>query len=188
MVLDGICIGRPRCSFQDPIPCTNQLPSSKARFCKAHDHERFSCAVTTCRQPVTSGFSTCENPEHRLLESNRAARHTAFFQLKHVLARQGILVPENSTDPVDITDEVEQLDGPEKQGPSAIFVEDLAQISCPDKEDQPVKLKAVFGRIRSHAELVFHRPCGIMVRRVTCMRAESLTQVTVSSSFKVLLQ
>ncbi|KAE9402674.1 hypothetical protein BT96DRAFT_816169 [Gymnopus androsaceus JB14] len=147
MVLNGICIGRPHCSFQGPIPCTNKLPSSKAHFCEEHDCERFVCAVTTCHEPVANGFSTCKNPDHHLLESNRAARHTAFFQLKHVLARQGIFVPASSTDPVDVLDEIEQPNGPEHQGPSATFVGDLALIDCPDKKDQPVKLKAVFGHI-----------------------------------------
>ncbi|KAE9403482.1 hypothetical protein BT96DRAFT_1080003 [Gymnopus androsaceus JB14] len=175
LVANGICIGHPRCAFQDSLPCKNPLSSSKDWFCTLHQDENQICAITLCRHPVVAGFLTCDDPEHCRMENNRSSCQKAMFQLKHVLACQGIVQTANSQELNDIpNDDVERTDGPDAPGPSTIFVEDSKD--CLEKEDNR-NLKAIFGRLRTHAELVFHRPCGIMVHQTTCLRAEILTQV-----------
>ncbi|KAE9395404.1 hypothetical protein BT96DRAFT_861954, partial [Gymnopus androsaceus JB14] len=154
LVADGICIGHPRCAFQDSLPCKNPLSSSKDRFCTLHQDENQICAITLCRHPVVAGFLTCDDPEHRRMENNRSSRQKAMFQLKHVLARQGIVQTANSQELDDVpNDDVERTDGPDAPGPSTTFVEDSKD--CPEKEANE-NLKAIFGRLRTHAELVFH--------------------------------
>ncbi|KAJ3871030.1 hypothetical protein F5051DRAFT_341442 [Lentinula edodes] len=176
LVVDGICIGHPRCAFQAPTPCENPLSSVKHRFCSFHQDEEQICSIVSCRDFVEAGFLTCNHPDHRQLEINRNRRQKAMFQLKNVLAWQGIAQPSNLQELEDIPDDIEHSDGPYAPGPSTTFSEDSKD--CPDKDNNDTKLKGIFGRLRTHAELVFHRPCGIMVRRVSCLRAESLTQVS----------
>ncbi|KAF9077119.1 hypothetical protein BDP27DRAFT_1208981 [Rhodocollybia butyracea] len=180
LVVDGICIGRPCCAYQLE-PCKNPLMSKHARFCAVHAPESLVCAVVTCRSAVDEGYLTCSEPAHRQLESNRRERQKAMFYLSQVHHRHGISHPANSLEPDDLADDIELPDGPEAPQQSTTFT---AQDQCPDKEDESArKLRGVFGRNRTHAEVVFHRPCGIMIRRETCYKAETLTQITVSASY-----
>ncbi|KAF9061180.1 hypothetical protein BDP27DRAFT_1338495 [Rhodocollybia butyracea] len=177
LVVDGICIGRPCCAYQLE-PCKNPLMSKHARFCAVHAPESLVCAVVTCRSAVDEGYLTCSEPAHRQLESNRRERQKAMFYLSQVHHRHGISHPANSLEPDDLADDIELPDGPEAPQQSTTFT---AQDQCPDKEDESArKLRGVFGRNRTHAEVVFHRPCGIMIRRETCYKAETLTQITES--------
>ncbi|KAJ3866310.1 hypothetical protein EV359DRAFT_36897 [Lentinula novae-zelandiae] len=172
LVVDGICIGRPCCAYQGEA-CKKPLPSNKHRFCIDHTPEALVCAVTSCRAGVETGFLTCHDRFHRQLETNRKERQKSMFYLSQVHHRHGISNPSDSIDPTDIADDVELADGPEEPQKSTTFA-----VDCPDKEEINPKLRAMFGRNRTHAEVVMHRPCGIMIRRKTCYKAETLSHIT----------
>ncbi|THU81897.1 hypothetical protein K435DRAFT_692663 [Dendrothele bispora CBS 962.96] len=153
LVADGICIGRPRCAYQMET-CEQPLASNSLRFCESHLAEVETCVVVGCLAPSGNGCLTCDDPSHRRLEKNRQIRGKA-------------------------------CSGPEHSNQSTTFVHDDKHLESTfsngceaDKSEDGPKLKAIFGRLRTHAELVFHCPCGIMVKRATCYKAESLCQMT----------
>lgn len=54
---------------------------------------------------------------------------------------------------------------------------------CPDKPPEGNrKLRAMFGRRRTHNEQLFVRPCGMIIERDTCFGSESVSQIAVCGS------
>lgn len=171
LVGDAVCIGHARCSADGcPIP----LYSHADRFCPSHHYLNYCCAVTTCRAPTTDHRKTCGIPAHRQLEVQHQQRNTAMFQLKGVLQRQAVTHLDDASAVSAVNDAVETNNGPEVPQQSSTFIDDT---DCPAKNEQGPYMKAILGRTRTHAEFTFNRPCGIIISRYTCVKAESLSSV-----------
>jgi hypothetical protein len=115
---------------------------------------------------------TCDSPEHASLEKRHKERGTAFFQLRGKLQRANVANPVDSEAAVLTAEEIEEMEVRDEQ-------EDP---SCPDKPDTGIrKIRAMFGRRRTHNEQIMVRPCGIIVARRTFFGSETTPQTVVST-------
>lgn len=102
------------------------------------------------------------------IEYNQVGK--AAFQLKSRLQRSQVSRQEDSHQVPPDNDEVEST------------------AQCEDKpETGNRKLRALFGRRRTHNEQIFVRPCGIVVARETFYGSETTPQVLVCGSALYLL-
>jgi hypothetical protein len=112
---------------------------------------------------------TCEEPNHSALEKRHKQRGAAFFQLHGKLKRANVGHPIN-TDAAELTAEDVEESGMEGDMP------------CPGKpETGNRKIRALFGRRRTHNEQIMVRPCGIVVARETFFGSETTPQTVVSA-------
>ncbi|KAJ7712770.1 hypothetical protein B0H16DRAFT_1342021 [Mycena metata] len=159
VVIDGISIGHPCCGV---LHCPNSL--NRHRFCTAHAHRHNVCAVEGCEVAADSddGFMTCCDPNHRLLETthNFKKRDKAMFQLRTNITAE----------------EVEELELPS----------DTTDPACPAAKDPSGnrKIRALFGRRKTHNEQIMVRPCGVIVARATFFGSETVTQTVVHLEFR----
>ncbi|TFK45431.1 hypothetical protein OE88DRAFT_1721508 [Heliocybe sulcata] len=159
LVTDGLTIGHPCCAVHN---CHHPLRRTKDRFCAYHADFENICSVEGCDSSVVDDRMTCADPTHRLLEQNYERRDGAMFTLKARLERATVANPVDSMDP----------DAPAEE------TEEIALPSCPSKSTSGNrKLRALFGRRRTHNEQIFVRPCGIIVACATFYGAEGLAQV-----------
>ncbi|KAF7293790.1 hypothetical protein HMN09_01174700 [Mycena chlorophos] len=84
IVTDGISMGHPRC--QD-THCREDLANTRHRFCPSHEGLKNVCSVVGCRKLVRSGFKSCEDPDHKVMEAKHYERGRSAFILKQRLDR-----------------------------------------------------------------------------------------------------
>jgi hypothetical protein len=124
----------------------------------------------------------------------------ANFQLSQKLMRQKVTHPTDSmakkrlVDLVDLEDAEEwfELDPDDGQvrmftvnnpGATGELDPSVPQAPCPSKPDSGnQKIKAQFGRRRTHNEQIIVRPCGIICSRATFFGAEAVSNVLVCHS------
>ncbi|KAJ7627805.1 hypothetical protein DFH06DRAFT_1272919 [Mycena polygramma] len=94
---DGNTIGHRSCKIHD---CKNPLVSQRQHFCADHQHLKAKCAVVDCSLDNVPGRRTCDDPEHRALETAYFKRGDAMFQLRSRLKKAGVSVPDDSV-PID---------------------------------------------------------------------------------------
>ncbi|KDR76382.1 hypothetical protein GALMADRAFT_480195 [Galerina marginata CBS 339.88] len=178
IVTDGITIGHPCCGVAH---CDQPLQNNQDRFCSLHQDEENICAVVNCRNRVEVGYLTCHLEKHRALETHRKMSKKGFFQLRDHLSRQKVTHPNDAFNPEAQDDHIDEtLLGPEDIDPA-----------CQDKdEDGKRRLRARFGRRRSHNEQIFVRPCGIIVARATFFGSETTPQTIdfLQKTFRTLLR
>jgi hypothetical protein len=94
------------------------------------------------------------------------------FQLRTAVARPGVSNPNNAFEAEVTAEEFEELELP-------IGANDPA---CPASKDPAGnrKIRALFGRRKTHNEQIIVRPCGIIVARATFFGSETVTQTVVS--------
>jgi hypothetical protein len=116
---------------------------------------------------------TCDDPHHAALEKRHKQRGTAFFQLRGKLQRASVAQPVDSDAAQPTAEEVEETEIQEGEG----------GLSCPSKpETGNRKIRALFGRRRTHNEQIMIRPCGVIVARQTFFGSETTPQTVVSPS------
>ncbi|KAF4623949.1 hypothetical protein D9613_001395 [Agrocybe pediades] len=164
-VTDGVTIGRPACSSHD---CESPLKSVKDRFCPAHADQDLLCVViTTCSCPAEKGYRTCADGEHRRLEDYNSEKEKAMFQLKERLARLRTSQPREGIP-----------QGAEDTGRDEEVIIDQDGVCDTDKpEEGNQKLRARFGRRRSHNEELCVASCGVIIGRETFYGSEAPTKV-----------
>jgi CxC6 like cysteine cluster associated with KDZ transposases len=212
-VTDGLTIGHPCCTM---FTCPISLASNRHRFCPTHIHLCLQCAVVGCSLPVvklsktidgkvtSSNMKTCSDPVHQEMERLNSEQSRANFQLSRRLMRQNVTHPtdamanKRSADLCDLEDAEEWYEVDPDDGQVQMFtVNDpvatgeldpaVPQAPCPSKPDTGNrKIKAQFGRRRTHNEQVIVRPCGIICSRATFFGAEAVSNVLVSLSFNCL--
>jgi hypothetical protein len=146
-------------------------------------------------------MKTCPDATHQEMERLNSEQSKANFQLSQKLMRQKVAHPNDAMaekrliDLVDLEDaeewfEVDAEDGCVRMftinNPGATGELDIpvpgAQDPCPSKaETGNCKLKAQFGRRRTHNEQIIVRPCGIICSRATFFGAEAVSNVLVCS-------
>ena len=110
---------------------------------------------------------TCDQPDHTVLEKRHKERGTAFFQLRGKLQRATVAHPIDADAAQPTVEEVEEGE--------------VQDVSCPVKPDTGNrKIRALFGRRRTHNEQIMVRPCGIVVARQTFFGSETTPQTVVS--------
>lgn len=159
-VCDGDTIGHSSCRVHD---CKIPLSSHNHRFCPDHDHLNKKCAVTDCLNDCVVGYRTCDEGEHRALEKAYFKRGKALFQLRTRLKKAGVAVP---VDSVPLEDVLES--------------EDDEALECDGKpEGGNRRLRAYFGKRRTHNEQLIMRPCGVILSRATFFGSEAISAVHV---------
>jgi len=185
-------MGCPSCNVHD---CDNPLTSVCDKFCSIHEQLNRVCAVVSCSESVETGFQTCADPEHRSLELHYYERGKAMFQLKSRLHRLKITQTHDSLsmgssstnqtqdriaapNELDVTavdlcpdlrettgdDDEANLEGP-GDSDDQVLVNSAGDL-CDDKpETGNRKLRAQFGRRRSHNEELCVASCGVTFGR-----------------------
>ncbi|KAJ8693235.1 hypothetical protein PTI98_010474 [Pleurotus ostreatus] len=167
-VCDGNNMGHPCCGVHD---CKTPLVSRNDRFCPNHRKRNLKCAIDDCDAPICGRFRTCEDPTHRQLESRYFAKGVSVPQLHSRLLRAtGVVVPNDST----------ALHGDATEPDEHGVIE-----SCEEKPIAPGytkrKLRACFGTNYTHTELLFMRPCGVILSRATLYGSEAISAVNLAA-------
>jgi hypothetical protein len=191
VVIDGVTVGRTCCAVHN---CKVHLQSNKFCFCPDHYNLHFTCSIVSCNAPVTVGAKTCNIPVHKEIERIHTERGRALFELKKKLERARVAHPNNSmAEDVDepmVVDEVaeqefdvnnEGLPMPDRTQNGADLATTTATVTAAATTGQPSKrMKALFGRHRTHNEQLIVAPCGMIMARETFYGAEAVPTVVVS--------
>ncbi|KAJ7165520.1 hypothetical protein C8R43DRAFT_1122234 [Mycena crocata] len=127
-------------------------------------HPHHICVVEGCEQAVEVNFMTCGIAEHRELERNHKKRDKALFQLRGRLQRANVSHPNDAFEAEVTAEEVEEM---------VVGGDDCKAAKDPNGNR---KIRALFGRRRTHNEQIFVRPCGIIVAHATFYASESVSQ------------
>ena len=181
LVIDGVTIGCPCCGI---LHCQTPLTSNRHHYCPSHDGHHHICAVEGCLQPVASRSSpddparqTCNIEAHAALEKQHKQWGSAFFQLRGKLQRAHVAHPVDSDAAEPTVEEVKEME-----------LDSNADSACPSKpEAENRKIRALFGRRRTHNEQIMVRPCGIIVARQMFFGSETTPQTVVSAQFYLVL-
>jgi len=193
-VIDGITIGHPCCASHN---CHEPLKNNRHRYCTHHQLIDKECAIVGCNrfvpepEPNKRKSQVCDDPEHQEIERVRVMRGQARFQLKDRLLRQRVAHPNDST-PQDVgTDDVADVEDPEEEFlldengrvfPDAVQAEQTPDDSAHRDGTMKRKVRAQFGRKRTHNEQIIVAPCGTIIARVTFFGAEAVSSVVVPIS------
>lgn len=161
--------------------------------------------VSSTGKTTTSHAKTCPDPLHQEIERLNKEQSRANFQLSQKLMRQKVghpniaVVDQQVSDLTDLEDidewyEVDPTGGEVRMfsvnNPGATGILDStrlpttiqSQAPCPTHPEQGNrKVKAQFGRRRTHNEQIVVRPCGVICSRATLFGAEAVSNVLVSS-------
>ena len=187
VVIDGVCVGHPCCGVPN---CKIPLKTNRDRFCPVHDSQNRICAVVECRNPVIPGSKVCHLAEHQETEKMHNDQGQSRFQLRERLKRAQIACPNDSASisadsELDLETNLDDslLDDPVDRNGEVEF--DLTQDghAIPTSVGTTTasrKLRAHFGRKRTHNEQLFVAPCGIIIARETFYHSEAPSSVVVS--------
>lgn len=179
VVIDGVTVGHPCCAVHN---CHRPLASNRHRFCP-QDAIQYDtiCAIVGCDNPIVAGSLTCANPSHQDVERIHHDRGQARFQLQERLQRARVAHPNimdvEDRDPSELVDE-------DLEEEFEVQVNDTQGTESTNQQTQPQqlkKLRAQFGRKRTHNEQVIVAPCGMIFARETFYGAEGVASVVVST-------
>ena len=179
--MDGITLGHPCCAISN---CQEPLISSRDRYCQTHRNTNKVCAIIGCAEPVVAGFKTCKDPLHRTIEETHDIRGQAHFQLKERLRRARVAHPVDGSVQQEV--DLSALATDDSDDIFEVGTNDtvLASPATALDETQPQvtqRLRAQFGRKRTHNEQVLVAPCGVILGRATFFNAEAISTCVVRS-------
>ncbi|TFY58442.1 hypothetical protein EVJ58_g6411 [Rhodofomes roseus] len=193
VVTDGVTLGHPCCAVHD---CKEPIRNTKgARYCMTHVTREKECAVVSCSAPVEDGFTTCTIAAHRALEAFKRLENKAMFQLKHRLDRIRTSQPSSGTSLSTTSSTLQQLEleaqaallpslddppvGSDELEDDQLEAEIMdAAAECEGKSsDGNVRIRAQFGRRRTHNEELCVASCGIILGRATFYGSEAVNGV-----------
>ncbi|KAF8968974.1 hypothetical protein BDZ97DRAFT_1654410 [Flammula alnicola] len=177
VVIDGVTVGHPCCSFHN---CHTPLSSNRDRYCEDHRDAAGICAIVGCSTPVVLGTKTCTDEEHRAVEKIHIERGQSRFQLQERLARARVAHPNDSlgeevtniSELADVDEDNEEFELATGQTTSS-----HADHTSGTAGLQKKKLRAQFGRKRTHNEQIIVAPCGMIMARETFFGAEAVSSV-----------
>jgi len=164
VVCDGDTLGHPCCAVHD---CKLPLVTHRQRFCYQHRHLDLQCSVIGCSAQCAKERRTCGDTQHQALEDAYFRKGKAIFVLRDRLKKAGVSVPADT------------LDVPPEDDDEVLVETDLACAGKPEEGNR--KLRAYFGRRRTHNEQLIMRPCGVILSRATFFGSEAVSAVNVSS-------
>lgn len=167
IVTDGVTLGHPCCA--EPL-----IMAKGARFCLEHSEKEAECAIIGCTTRVSVGFSTCSPSSHRALEDYKLLANKSMFTLKQRLERLKT-GSGNAPSGEDISETPDEQsldvvgDFTNPNDPSFVNAEPLGNR----------RLRAQFGRRRTHNEELAVASCGGTVGRATFFGSEAINGVLV---------
>jgi hypothetical protein len=167
VVIDGVTVGHPCCGIHN---CHNPLAKNRHRFCPQHAPvHNLVCSVVGCDRRVQANKLTCDITEHQEVERIHHERGQACFQLKDRLLRAKVAHPndaiaEDQPLPTLVDAENDEEDFNIQQQPGSSVTK---------------KIRAQFGRRRTHNEQIIVAPCGMILARETFFGAEGVASVIV---------
>lgn len=168
VVIDGITIGHPCCAVHG---CQENLERQTDRFCKTHKVCDKICSVVGCSAPVVEGHLACADQTHRQAEE------------RHLLHAQSRVRRPNIDVSSDVQAPIVSFNGEELfdiDSSNRVVQEDVGPDAHPSAPARGHKrLRAQFGRRRSHNEQLIVAPCGVIIARVTFFGAEAVSSVRV---------
>lgn len=124
------------------------------------------CVISKCTEAARLGFKTCSEPSHRELETQYRDRGKAMFQLKHRLEKIKSSQTHNSLSTGGSVARPDALEG------AGVDVDDQDEIIDEDgvcdtgkPETGNRKLRARFGRRRTHNDELCVGSCGVILGR-----------------------
>jgi hypothetical protein len=203
VVTDGVTLGHPCCA--GALDCKIPLANNKAMFCPHHEYKEEYCAVVSCTQKHVPNFKTCNDKEHRMCEEYYKKMGKAMFQLKSRLERNKTSQPPSSIPPNSADQSAKDTTIPLEDSVTESFNEsefmDLKDEhvlvgadggletnpplepteGCPSKpETGNRKVRALFGRKRTHNEELCVASCGVILGRATFYGSEGANSIRVS--------
>jgi hypothetical protein len=172
VVVDGVTVGHPCCAVHN---CFNPLENQRNHFCMSHEMtEGRVCAIKGCAQLREAQTRVCSDPDHIKAERIYVERGQARFQLKERLERARISHPNDSVAEERALDNVVD-DEAEQEIEIAVAIQDDARHAVSERK----RLRAQFGRRRTHNEELMVAPCGIILARETFYGAEGVNSIAV---------
>ncbi|KAF8075908.1 hypothetical protein FPV67DRAFT_1649010 [Lyophyllum atratum] len=191
IVSDGLTLGHCCCGV---FRCTTSLSNNRHRFCPIHHALHETCAIVDCDAPNLPGLKACANKEHQEMERLHFQKGAASFILKERLQRQRVANPNNAVaddqaGPDDLEENIEWFETAggrvqmhnERNSGSVGVVDNDDEAPC-EAVKSPTgnkKVKALFGRRRTHNEQTLVRPCGVIYARATFFGAEAVSNVLI---------
>jgi hypothetical protein len=174
VVVDGVTVGHPCCGVHN---CFEPLENQRDQFCNTHKRtEGTRCCIKGCTQARENGSRVCLDPEHVEAERVHIERGQARFQLKDRLERARVAHPNDSIAEGHPADDVD--DELEQDIEIAVAIQNHAR----NADTQRKRLRAQFGRRRTHNEQLVVAPCGMVLARQTFYGAEGVNSVAVSDT------
>ena len=182
--MDGVTIGHPCCGVHN---CQIPLANQRHRFCPTHTTRNNICAIRDCENNIVFGTLACDEPTHQAVWKHHQARGQAQFTLRARLQRARMAGAASSMPAAGDVENLEDLEPPETVfalgADGQVVAEEDSPEECPDKPDVGnQKLRAQFGRKRTHNEQIIVAPCGVIIARATFYGAEALHTAAVSAS------
>jgi hypothetical protein len=165
VVIDGVTVGCPCCTIHN---CKIPLENNRHRFCPKHAAQNLICSIVGCDSPVVAESRACSDPSHQEVERIHTERGQARFQLKERLQRARV------ANPNDAVAEETSAEG---------VVDDEAEdfvVGNSQQAEKKERIRAQFGRKRTHNEQIIVAPCGMIIARETFYGAEGVGSVIVS--------
>lgn len=183
--MDGVTVGHPRCNVEH---CTNELRSSRDRFCALHWGQRDLCAIRECGLQSSLGFWTCAHTKHRSVELRRREQGKAIFRLKARLAKaSGTTEPREPLSEVEYVDET--MEDSELGHDCLSALDPISGNSATEPQQSHVHDTQTVGRQKTrtslsqrwtHNEQLIVQCCGVILSRATFFEAESPSNAVVS--------
>jgi hypothetical protein len=185
-VIDGITIGHPCCVIHD---CKVPLESQRHRYCPQHQDWEQKCAVEGCIAKAKPGSKACRS---RICSAAEAKYQgigggNAMFQLKNRLSHQRERLTGKSTPAPFLASYATPIGPDSGDGEDQIGIDGEVEVEvdtpnhCKGKTSGKSKVKARFGRRRTHNDELCVNCCGIIVGRTTCYGSEGVNGVRVST-------
>lgn len=166
--------------------CKIPLESTKDRFCPTHAYVEKLCSIVGCDDECMEGSRACDDPIHQAAEANYKAKGKASFMLNSRLARTratnraSAAVEEVGIEELE-EDSEEELPVPLNNDGTPVSLNELdADAVAHVSGEKQLKIRARFGRQRTHNEQIIVAPCGVIIARETFYGAEAISGVAVS--------
>jgi hypothetical protein len=176
IVIDGVTVGFPCCAVHN---CFIPLSNNHHRFCLIHASHAFICAIVGCTNPIQQESLACAKPSHQEVEHIHRERGQAQFQLKECLQRSQVAHPNDAVaEERDLTDFIDEEEEDFDVGTDGAAHQEQSN-QPPATNPKPKKIRAQFGRKRTHNEQIIVCPCGIILARETFYGTEGVASVVV---------
>lgn len=194
VVVDGVTVGHPCCAQHN---CKEPLQSQRDRYCQTHQILNKMCSIVGCFETVVEGHRVCAHPAHQGVEELYNLRGQSRFQLQERLQRTRMAgastagggaassgeIAVNSNDWDDADEDAFEIDPngqalPAGSGPASQMPQAGSTPSRP-----ATRVRAEFGRKRTHNEQIIVAPCGVIIARATFYGAEAIGSVAVISLY-----
>ena len=152
----------------------------KDRYCTYHAHLSDRCVVVSCNALAEIGRKTCSDPDHGALETKYDMAGKAMFQLRRRLERVNTYQTHDAlATGSDSNKGAEGLEG------SGVGEDQDVEVAVDDCNGKPSagnqKVRARFGRRRTHNDELCVASCGVILGRTTFYGSEAPSAVRVRS-------